>query len=273
MNLKEFANMLDGRPYGHEITEAEEALAKKLGFVVVFGYSDDNAELRGAINDEIGCFDGGVLEHEDLPDTIYANWCPEDIDCSWAYGTSIPHEKFCIYDDGELYCVGIVCDINKPESANNNKIKVMLDPGAIMPTRAHSTDAGLDLYSPFEFILKQSTGRDIVTLDGIPVKAGFRTVDTGVHVEIPAGYVGMIKSKSGLNVNHGILSEGVIDAGYTGSIRVKLYNLGESDLYIGRGQKISQLVILPIITPELELVDGLEDTERGTGGFGSTGIF
>lgn len=153
------------------------------------------------------------------------------------------------------------------------KMKVKLDPGAIMPTRAHSTDAGLDLYSPYEFILKQSTGRDIVTLDGIPVKAGFRIVDTGVHVEIPAGYVGMIKSKSGLNVNHGILSEGVIDAGYTGSIRVKLYNLGDSDVYIGKGQKISQLVILPIITPELELVDSLEATERGNGGFGSSGAF
>jgi dUTP pyrophosphatase len=153
------------------------------------------------------------------------------------------------------------------------KMKVMLDPGAIMPTRAHSTDAGLDLYSPFEFILKQSTGRDFVTLDGIPVKAGCRTVDTGVHVEIPVGYVGMIKSKSGLNVKYGILSEGVIGAGYTGSICVKLYNLGESDVYIGKGQKISQLVILPIITPELELVDSLDETERGDGGFGSTGKF
>lgn len=153
------------------------------------------------------------------------------------------------------------------------KMKVMLDRFAKMPTRAHETDAGLDLYSPYEFILKQSTGRDFVSLDGIPVKAGYRIVDTGVHVEIPAGYVGMIKSKSGLNVNHGILSEGVIDAGYTGSIRVKLYNLGDSDVYIGEGQKISQLVILPIITPELELVDSLEATERGNGGFGSTGAF
>lgn len=153
------------------------------------------------------------------------------------------------------------------------KMKVMLGPGAIMPTRAHETDAGLDLYSPYEFILKQSTGRDFVTLDGFPVKAGCRTVDTGVHVEIPVGYVGMIKSKSGLNVKHGIISEGVIDSGYTGSICVKLYNLGESDVYIGKGQKISQLVLLPIITPEPELVDSLDETERGDGGFGSTGKF
>lgn len=122
MTLKEFSSMLDGSEYGCEITPSEEALAKELGFVVVFGYSDDNAELRGAINDEIGCFDGGVLEHEDLPDTIYADWCPEDIDCAWAYRTTIPHEKFYIYDHGELYCVGIVCDINKPKQTNAESI-------------------------------------------------------------------------------------------------------------------------------------------------------
>ena len=75
MTLKEFAKMLDGREYLHEITKEEEALAKEFGFVVVFGYSDDNAELRGAIDDEIGCYDGGVLEHDGLPSVIYANWC------------------------------------------------------------------------------------------------------------------------------------------------------------------------------------------------------
>ena len=112
MTLKQFAALLDGREYGSEITPEEEKLAKELGYVVVFGYSDDNAELRGAIDDEIGCYDGGVLEHDDLPAPIYADWCPEDIECSWAYGTSMPHENFYIYEDGELYCVGIVCDIN-----------------------------------------------------------------------------------------------------------------------------------------------------------------
>lgn len=127
MTLKEFAKMLDGREYRHEITKEEEALAKELGFVVVFGYSDDNAELRGAIDDEISCYDGGELFHIDLPATIYANWCPEDIDCSWAYGTSIPNEKFYIYEDGELYCVGIVCDINKPKQTNADRIRAMSD--------------------------------------------------------------------------------------------------------------------------------------------------
>ena len=137
-------------------------------------------------------------------------------------------------------------------------MKVMLDPGAKMPERAHETDAGYDLYSM----------EDVMILE-----RGHHTFDTGVHVEIPAGYVGMIKSKSGLNVNSNITSEGVIDSGYTGSIRVKLYNNGDRAVRIRKEQKISQLVILPIITPELELVDSLEDTERGNGGFGSTGAF
>ena len=138
------------------------------------------------------------------------------------------------------------------------KMKVMLDPGAFMPTRAHELDAGLDLYSP---------------VDAVVYCDDSSTIDTGVHVEIPAGYVGMIKSKSGLNVKHGIQSEGVIDSGYTGSICVKLYNHGNCAVRIDKGQKISQLVILPIITPELELADSMKATDRGNGGFGSTGKF
>ena len=139
-----------------------------------------------------------------------------------------------------------------------NKLKVMLDDGAFMPTRAHETDAGLDLYA---------------TEDATIFRHGSFTFDTGVHVEIPEGFVGFLKSKSGLNVNQGIQSAGVIDCGYTGSIRVKLYNHGSGMVHIKRGQKISQLVLLPIITPELELVDALEETERGSGGFGSSGAF
>jgi len=138
------------------------------------------------------------------------------------------------------------------------KMKVMLDPGAKMPTRAHELDAGYDLYSTHDAVIFQDASG---------------TFDTGVHVQIPAGYVGFLKSKSGLNVKNGLQSEGVIDAGYTGSIKVKLYNHGSRAVEIKEGQKISQLVLLPIITPELELVDELEETERGTGGFGSTGAF
>lgn len=135
-------------------------------------------------------------------------------------------------------------------------MKIKLDPGAYMPERAHSADAGYDLRSPVKGRLY--AGEAVV-------------IDTGVHVQIPTGFVGMLKSKSGLNVKHDIVGEGVIDSGYTGSIRVKLYNHGSESYMIEVGDKISQLVILPIITPELELVTALEETDRGCNGFGSTG--
>ena len=135
-------------------------------------------------------------------------------------------------------------------------IKVMLDEGAKMPTRAHEADAGYDLYSPEDCRL---FGQDSAV------------IDTGVHIQIPKGYVGFLKSKSGLNVKYDLTGEGVIDSGYTGSIRVKLYNNGDYYREIKKGDKIIQLVLLPIITPSLELVDEFEETDRGTGGFGSTG--
>lgn len=154
------------------------------------------------------------------------------------------------------------------------KIKVKLDHGAYAPERAHSVDAGLDLRSPKDvYVPKSQSEEDIEDFFNCDkVLIGSATIDTGVHVEIPEGYVGMLKSKSGLNVNHGILSEGVIDCGYTGSIVVKLYNLSDKGYMVKAGDKISQLVILPIITPDIELVEYLEETERGDGGFGSTGV-
>ena len=147
-------------------------------------------------------------------------------------------------------------------------MKIKLDEGAFMPTRAHENDAGLDLYAREDQIVSAKESAEF---------------DTGVHIELPmihlnTGFfpeafktVGFLKSKSGLNVKHGIVGEGVIDMGYTGSIRVKLYNHSGYDYKVRRGDKISQLVIMPIITPDLELVDELEATERGNGGFGSTG--
>ena len=139
---------------------------------------------------------------------------------------------------------------------HQRKMKIKLDEKAKMPTRAHATDAGLDIYARVAQI--------------VPAKESAK-FDTGVHIEIPAGYVGMLKSKSGLNVKHGLVSEGVIDSGYTGSIVVKLYNHSGFDYKINAGDKISQLVILPVLLPDLELVDDLEETERGANGFGSTG--
>lgn len=135
-------------------------------------------------------------------------------------------------------------------------MKIKLDKGAFMPVRAHDTDAGADLRSPIDTV--------------VPAR-GSRVIDTGVHIQLPHGYAGMLKSKSGLNVKHGITSEGVIDEGYTGPIKVKLYNHGDEPYSIERGDKITQLVIVPCEYVNFELVEGLDDSERGGEGFGSTG--
>lgn len=135
-------------------------------------------------------------------------------------------------------------------------MKIKLDSGAFVPVRAHGTDAGADLRSP---------------VDALVPPRGSRVIDTRVHIQLPHGYVGMLKSKSGLNVKHGITSELVIDEGYTGPIKVKLYNHSDEHYVIERGDKITQLVIVPCEYVDFEVVDKLDDSERGGDGYGSTG--
>jgi dUTP pyrophosphatase len=134
-------------------------------------------------------------------------------------------------------------------------MKISLDADAKMPERAHETDAGLDLFA-------NEAGW---------VAPGCAAIfNTGVHIEIPRGHVGLLTSKSGL-MKKDITSRGTIDCGYTGSIKAVLFNHGSRGYHVNKGDKITQLVLLPMITPELELVDALEGTERGEAGFGSTG--
>lgn len=135
-------------------------------------------------------------------------------------------------------------------------IAVMLDDGAFMPERAHATDAGLDLRTP----------RAVY----VPAR-GSAVIDTGVHVALPNGTVGMLKSKSGLNVSAGLVGEGVIDEGYTGAIKVKLYNHSDEPHRFERGDKVTQLVVMPCCYPTPVEVHGMMETDRGDGGFGSTG--
>lgn len=151
-------------------------------------------------------------------------------------------------------------------------MKVMLDDGALLPTRAHTTDAGLDLYSR-ESKTIYPYGTVGIGDDDCPKRIEpSETFDTGVHIAFDPGTYGKIESKSGLNVNHSIVScGGVIDEGYVGSITVKLYNLGNEPYEVRKGDKIAQLVIMPYLTPEIEIVNELEETERGDGAFGSTG--
>lgn len=135
-------------------------------------------------------------------------------------------------------------------------MNIILDNTALVPKRGHATDAGLDLLSPIDTL--------------VPAK-GSISIDTGVHIELPPNTAGFLKSKSGLNVKYGITSEGVIDVGYTGAIVCKLYNHLNDNYKVRRGDKITQLVIVKIETPSLKIVDKFNETERGEGGFGSTG--
>lgn len=135
-------------------------------------------------------------------------------------------------------------------------MKIKVDEGAYAPSRAHATDAGIDLRTPIK-----------VT---VPAH-GSATIDTGVHVELPQGCAGLLVSKSGLNVRHGITSTGLIDEGFTGSITAKLYNDSDQDWTLEAGDKVTQLVVIPVVYERVELVDSINGGERGDDGFGSTG--
>jgi dUTP pyrophosphatase len=127
-----------------------------------------------------------------------------------------------------------------------------------MPRKAHGADAGFDLFTPYEFTVKAGESA---------------TVMTGIHMVIPRGWCGLLVSKSGLYTRHDIQSTGLVDADYTGSIVVKLTNHGMKDYHFEKGEKISQIVILPVCDVVLEEVDDLPETERGSRGFGSSGLF
>ena len=136
-------------------------------------------------------------------------------------------------------------------------MKVKLDEGAFKPHRAHPTDAGLDLRTPVDCI--------------VPAR-GSKVIDTGVHFSFPKGYYGKLESKSGLNVKHNVVClGGTIDENYIGSVTVKLYNLGDKDYEFKAGDKIVQMIIQPYLAPGIDYVDELEDTDRGSQGFGSSG--
>lgn len=136
------------------------------------------------------------------------------------------------------------------------KIKVVLEHHGIMPERAHEDDAGLDLFTPVDFFVGGNQRF---------------TVWTGVRMELPEGTCGLIRSKSGLLKNKGIIADGVIDVGHTGQIAVTLVNTTPKKVFFERGDKVAQIVIVPVEYPALVLADELEETERSDGGFGSTG--
>lgn len=135
-----------------------------------------------------------------------------------------------------------------------------LQTAAILPTYAHPGDAGMDLRS----------------VEHLTIPAGERRlVHTGLAMVLPDGYEAQVRPRSGLALKHGITvlnSPGTIDAGYRGEIGVILLNTGTEDFNIGEGDKIAQLVIAPVTIATICEVESLEESERGTGGFGSTGV-
>jgi len=136
------------------------------------------------------------------------------------------------------------------------KIK-KLNNNTILPTYAHPGDVGMDLYSLEDYILKPNE-RHIFML--------------GFALEFPIGYAAIVKDKSSLPKNGGLHTMGgVFDAGYRGEYNVLLVNMGDEPYEIKTGHKIAQLVIYPVVIAELEEANELSDSERGYGGFGSTG--
>ena len=137
-----------------------------------------------------------------------------------------------------------------------------LDPRAQAPERATAGSAGADLHALLDEPLTLTPG-------------GRASVPTGIAIGLPSPEtVGLVFARSGLAVKHGLaLSNGVgvIDSDYTGEIRVGLVNLSDEAYTIQPGERIAQLVIMPVCLPHMELADSLKETERGGGGFGSTG--
>jgi dUTP pyrophosphatase len=136
----------------------------------------------------------------------------------------------------------------------------ILSDGAILPSRAHEGDAGLDLYAS----------------ESAHIGPGERwQVPTGVAVEVPPGHAGLVLPRSGLAKRHGISlvnSPGLIDSGYRGEIKVLLLNNDPAEVFrIEPGDRIAQLVITPVVLPEPVEAESLSDSERGEGGFGSSG--
>jgi len=143
---------------------------------------------------------------------------------------------------------------------HKNTINIKLDEGAKLPVRKHKNDAGADLFS----------NQDVVIPSGET-----RVVGTGNYFSIPKGFEVQIRSRSGLALKNSIFvlnSPGTIDSGYIGEIGVILHNASKEDFIVSKGDRIAQAVIAPVCLLPFEVVDELEDTERGSGGFGSTGV-
>ena len=135
-----------------------------------------------------------------------------------------------------------------------------IHPDAVLPAYAHPSDAGMDVRSVADLV----------------IPAGGRAlVPTGLVAIIPPMYEIQVRPRSGLALKHGVTvlnTPGTIDSGYRGEIGVILANFGDREFSVSKGDKVAQLVFAPVVQPKIEETDTIDDTDRGAGGFGSTGI-
>ncbi|MCF2611786.1 dUTP diphosphatase [Fusobacterium perfoetens] len=141
------------------------------------------------------------------------------------------------------------------------ELKILkLNEDAIIPNYAHKDDSGMDLYSVTEVLIKSGE---------------HKLVKTGISIELPENTEAQIRPRSGLALKNGITvlnTPGTIDEGYRGEIGIILINHSKEDFNVTKGMKIAQMVIMPVLKPSIKVVDTLSETERGNGGFGSTGV-
>jgi dUTP pyrophosphatase len=133
-----------------------------------------------------------------------------------------------------------------------------IHPEAKLPVYGHPGDAGLDLFS-------------VVERDLLPGEVF--AVPTGIQIAVPAGHVGLVWDKSGISLKGVHRLAGVIDAGYRGEVQVVMINLSPAPFALKKGMKIAQLLVQPVAAVEVVEADSLDDTSRGQGGFGSTGLY
>lgn len=142
-----------------------------------------------------------------------------------------------------------------------NMIKIMkIDPDAVLPSKAHPTDAGYDLYAA-------------QTLTIQPGESAL--VGTGIAMALPAATEAQVRPRSGIALKHQVTvlnAPGTIDADYRGEVKVILINHGRVPFHIEKGMKIAQMVIAPVLATQLSEAASLDDTQRGEGGFGSSGM-
>lgn len=300
MNAKQLAALLNGRERGDEITSGEASLAKEHGLVVVFGASDDLIEFRGAIYDEADAYDGGAVIVDSIglvPDrsevdgdddalksyfyrkdhgfAIDAVWGGE-IGYSWSYVTEIDHEAFDIMNGSEKFCRGIVfslADLSPVKKRDDLQLKIKkLHPDAIIPAYQSAGAACFDLHALISSDAEGEQAANVLATHSTPA-----VIRTGLAFEVPEGFVLMIYSRSGHGFKHDVRLAncvGVIDSDYRGEVQVKLTNDGKGAgacLRVAHGDRIAQAMLIPVQQVRLLEVDELSQTERGTGGFGSTG--